>query len=121
MLPGVEVIIEVGLCGQDHFFSGLELLAEDTAPSAAVRCCIFPALCVDVHGLHVVFADIFEALLQAANSSLAKAKFAVEDALGYMATLHLGRYGQAIAACVVCHLGWSCQPWVLPDAGVEAF
>ena len=94
MLPGVEVIIEVGLCGQDHFFSGLELLAEDTAPSAAVRCCIFPALCVDVHGLHVVFADIFEALLQAANSSLARGKFAVEDVLGHTAILHPAHMGK---------------------------
>ena len=73
-------------CGQDRFFSGLELLAEDTAPSAAVRCFIFPALCVDVHGLHLVFADIFEALLWAANSSLSRGKFAVEDDLGFMAT-----------------------------------
>ena len=31
-------------CGQDVFFSGLQLLAEDTVPSAAVSCCIFPAL-----------------------------------------------------------------------------
>ena len=33
-------------CGQDLFFSGLQLLAEDTAPSAAVSCCIFPALTI---------------------------------------------------------------------------
>ena len=48
-------------CGQDLFFSGLQLLAEDTVPSAAVSFCIFPALCVDVQGLHVALEDIFEA------------------------------------------------------------
>ena len=41
-------------CGQDLFFFGLQLLAEDTAPSAAVQ------------GLHVALADIFEAQLGAA-------------------------------------------------------
>ena len=73
-------------CGQDGFFFELELLAEDTARLAAVRDCICPVLCVDVHGLHVVFADIFEALLRSANSSISRGKFAVEDVLGYMAT-----------------------------------
>ena len=74
--------------GQDLFFSGLQLLAEDTAPSAAVSCCIFPALCVDVQGLHVALAGIFEAQLGAANSSLARCKFAEEDVLGYTTILH---------------------------------
>ena len=63
-------------CGQDLFFSGLQLLAEDTAPSAAVQ------------GLHVALADIFEAQLGAANSSPATGKFVFEDVLGYMAILH---------------------------------
>ena len=75
-------------CGQDLFFSGLHLLAEGTAPSAVVSCCIFPALCVDFQGLHVALADIFKARLGAANSSLARGKFAVEDVLGYTAILH---------------------------------
>ena len=57
-------------------------------PSVAVSCCIFPALCVDIQGLHVVLADIFETQLGAANSSLARGKFAVEHVLGYTAILH---------------------------------
>ena len=75
-------------CSQDLFFSRLQLLAEDTVPSAAVSCCIFPALCVDVQGLHVTFAGIFEVQLGAANSSLARGTFAAEDVLGYMVVLH---------------------------------
>ena len=75
-------------CGQDHFFSGLQLLAEDTAPSAAASCCIFAALCVDVQGFHVAHAGIFEAQLGAANSSLVRGKFAVEDVVEYTAILH---------------------------------
>ena len=63
-------------CGQDLFFFGLQLLAEDTAPSAAVQ------------GLHVALADIFEAQLRAANSSLARGKFVFEDVLGYTVILH---------------------------------
>jgi len=47
-------------CGQDLFFSGLQLLADDTTPSATVSWCIFPALCGDVQCLHVALADIFE-------------------------------------------------------------
>ena len=39
-------------------------------------------------GLHVALADIFETQLGAANSSLARSKFAVEDVLGYTAILH---------------------------------
>ena len=81
-------------CGQDLFFSRLQLFAEDTAPSAAVSCCIFPALCVDVQGLRVALADIFEARLGAANSSLARGKFAVEDVLGHTAILHPAHMGK---------------------------
>ena len=75
-------------CGQELFFSGLQLLAEGTAPSATVSCCIYPVLCVDVQGIHVALADIFEAQLGAANSSPTRGKFAVEDVLGYTAILH---------------------------------
>ena len=78
-------------CGEDLFFSRLQLLAEDTVPSAAVSCCIFPALCVDVQGLRVALADIFEAQLVAANSSLARGKMTIQDVLGYTAILHLRR------------------------------
>ena len=82
--PGSLFIV----CDQDLFFSGLQLLAEDSAPSAAVSCCIFPALCVDVQGLHVALADIFEAQLGETNSSLARGRFAVKDVLGHAAVLH---------------------------------
>lgn len=86
-------------CGQDLFFSGFQLLGEDTAPFAVDSCCIFPALCVDVQGLHVALADIFEAPLGAANSSLERGKFAVDDVLRYTAILR--RSSQAIPSCVV--------------------
>ena len=66
----------------------------DIAPSAAVSCSVFPALCVDVQGLRVALADIFEAQLGAANSSLARGKFAVEDVLGHTAILHPAHMGK---------------------------
>ena len=52
-------------CGQDLFFSGLQLLAEDTAPSAAVSCCIFPALTIHNFENHYLqFFLIFNIVLQ---------------------------------------------------------
>ena len=51
--------------GQDLFFSGLQLLAEDTAPSAAVSCCIFPALTIHNFENHYLqFLLIFNIVLQ---------------------------------------------------------
>ena len=51
--------------GQDLFFSGLQLLAEDTAPSAAVSCCIFPALTIhNFENHHLQFLLIFNIVLQ---------------------------------------------------------
>ena len=70
------------------------MLAEDTAPSAVVSCCIFPALGVDVQGLRVALADIFEAQLVVANSSLARGQFAVEDVLGHTAIFHPAHMGK---------------------------
>ena len=52
-------------CGQDLFSSGLQLLAEDTAPSAAVSCCIFPALTMQNFENHYPqFLLIFNIVLQ---------------------------------------------------------
>ena len=51
--------------GQDLFFSGLQLLAENTAPSAAVSCCIFPALTMHNFENHYLqFLLIFNIVLQ---------------------------------------------------------
>ena len=52
-------------CGQDLFFSGLQLLAKDTAPSAAVSCCIFPALTIyNFENHYLQFLLIFNIVLQ---------------------------------------------------------
>ena len=52
-------------CGQDLFFSGLQLLAEDTAPSAAVSCCIFSALTIyNFENNYLQFLLIFNIVLQ---------------------------------------------------------
>ena len=52
-------------CGQDLFFSGLQLLAEDTAPSAAVSCCILPALTIhNFENYYLQFLLIFNIVLQ---------------------------------------------------------
>ena len=109
---------------QDGFFFELELLPENTAPLAAIRDFIFPVFCVDVHGFHVLFADIFEALLRAATSSISRGKFAVEDVLGYMATplpVYMAKPSQPALSAILVGVVNPGAPWVLPDAGGEAF
>ena len=83
----------VGVAISATFLAGVashlhQTSTENTAPFVAVSCCVFPALCVDVQGFHVMLADISVAQLGAANSSLARGKFAIEDVLWDVPILH---------------------------------
>ena len=77
------------LCSSGHaLFAGFEVGGEGGPPLWAVCCQFLPVPEVDVESLHVPLADIAEAELRAACSSLSSSKLAVEDILGDSSILH---------------------------------
>ena len=77
------------LCSSGHaLFAGFEVGGEGGPPLWAVFCQFLPVPEVNVESLHVPLANVAEAELRAACSSLTSSKLTVEDVLGDSSILH---------------------------------
>ena len=74
--------------GPDLLLSCPELSLKRRAPTAAVSCHVFPALCADVQDFQVALADILVAQLGTAYRFLAWGKRAILDVLRYAPIFH---------------------------------
>ena len=103
-------------CGQGFLLSEFQLLAENTGPTAAVSCCVFPALYIDFESFHVALTYVFVAELGAANRSLSRGKFAVQNVFGN--TAHVAKPAQPTLSEQREHSG---QTSACKDLGVGHF
>ena len=107
----VEAFFSVGTlfccCFHHPFLASLELCAQRASPVRAVRCQVFPGVCVDVQVFHVHLADILEPEFGSPCVSFPSSQFPVENVLGNTPILHS------------THMTQPAQP-ALPQEGVHA-